>query len=114
MPWTLRRTRQCRKCPWRRDVDPREIPDGYCETRHAALEATIARDALPLAPSATFSAMACHESPLGEEAHCVGWLVNQLGPGNNIPLRISMLSCENAHRIETAGEQHQCFEDTLP
>lgn len=58
--------------------------------------------------------MACHEHSLGEEAHCIGWLMNQLGPGNNIALRMKMLSCENAHRIRLDGEQHETFEATLP
>jgi len=48
------------------------------------------------------------------DAHCVGWLMNQLGPGNNIPLRLSVLSCENLKQVRLVGEQHETFEDTLP
>lgn len=107
--WKLKRTHQCEKCPWRVDVDPHDIPNGYCETKHRALEKTIAK------PSDGFfgtdHAMACHET---DEAHCIGWLVNQLGPGNNIGLRIRMIDCENAKFIKLRGEQHECFEDTLP
>jgi hypothetical protein len=55
--------------------------------------------------------MACHET---EAAHCVGWLVNQIGPGNNISLRIRMISCENVRKIRLRGAQHATFEDTLP
>lgn len=55
--------------------------------------------------------MACHET---HESHCIGWLVNQLGPGNNIPMRLAMMSCENAKDLEVFGEQHETFEDTLP
>lgn len=58
--------------------------------------------------------MACHEHEPGDEAHCVGWLMNQLGPGNNIGLRLKMMSCENAKHIKLDGEQHETFEDTLP
>jgi hypothetical protein len=43
-----------------------------------------------------------------------GWLTNQLGPGNNIGLRIRMISCENAGKIRLKGEQHPTFENTLP
>ncbi|MFX5393147.1 hypothetical protein ABTD32_19290, partial [Acinetobacter baumannii] len=57
---------------------------------------------------------ACHESPIGEEAHCVGWLINQLGPGSNLPLRINMLACENLDLVQLVGPQHERFEDTLP
>ena len=58
--------------------------------------------------------MACHEHASGDEVHCIGWLVNQLGPGNNIPLRLRMMSCENAGFVKTDGPQHRTFADTLP
>lgn len=106
--WKLKRTAQCEKCPWRVEVDPHDIPNGYSEDRHRALECTIAR---PGDFRSGGRAMACHES---HDAHCIGWLVNQLGPGNNIGLRMRMLSCENVKRIRLRGEQHQRFEDTLP
>ncbi len=48
------------------------------------------------------------------DAHCLGWLMNQLGPGNNIGLRLSLLDCENLDKVKLVGEQHECFEDTLP
>lgn len=57
--------------------------------------------------------MACHESKVGKEAHCIGWLMNQLGPGSNIGLRIEMLGYDLSN-VELVGEQHDCFEDTLP
>lgn len=28
---------QCKKCPWRKDVDPYEIPDGYSRNLHCGL-----------------------------------------------------------------------------
>lgn len=107
--WRLKRTTQCAKCPWGVDVDPHDIPNGYCETKHRALENTIARPG-ELNLSETH-AMACHET---HDAHCIGWLANQVGPGNNIGLRIRMMSCENARDIKLQGEQHETFEDTLP
>ncbi len=110
--WKLQRTAQCAKCPWIRAVDPRKIPNGYSETKHRALACTIAKPGdFASAFSGVARVMACHES---HDAHCIGWLVNQLGPGNNIGLRIGMMSCENAKAIRLRGEQHQRFEDTLP
>lgn len=106
--WRLKRTSQCSKCPWRVDVDPHDIPNGYCETKHAALKSTIAE---PGSLRDTGRAMACHET---HDAHCVGWLANQLGTGNNIGLRMRMISCENAGGIRVFGEQHETFEETLP
>ena len=29
----ITRTNQCEKCPWRKDVDPWDIPGGYDERR---------------------------------------------------------------------------------
>jgi hypothetical protein len=110
----LKRTRQCAKCPGRNDVDPRDIPNGYCEQKHAGLARTIASSdpgAQLSSLSKPLNAMACHET---DDAHCVGWLMNQLGPGNNIALRIQMRGCENIGAVKLAGEQHARFEDTLP
>ena len=113
----LGRTRQCKSCPWRVDVDPRNIPNGYDETMHRELVETIA---VPgdiesvLSGTASLWSMSCHEHAPGAEAHCVGWLANQLGRGNNIALRLAMMDCENVHELRTVGEQHERFEDTLP
>jgi hypothetical protein len=106
--WKLKRTQQCVHCPWRVETDPHDIPNGYSEDKHRALKSTIAQ---PGSLGGSGSAMACHET---DDAHCIGWLVNQLGPGNNIGLRIRMITCENARAIRLRGEQHDTFEDTLP
>lgn len=106
--WKLKRTAQCAKCPWIKGVDPHKIPNGYSEEKHAALECTIAEHGSIMG---TGHAMACHET---HESHCIGWLVNQLGSGNNIGMRIRMISCENAKQIRLNGEQHERFVDTLP
>ncbi|HPA02579.1 MAG TPA: DUF6283 family protein [Chiayiivirga sp.] len=109
--WKLKRTVQCRKCPWRVDVDPHDIPNGYCEAKHAALASTIATPGALPEPGAPLRVMACHET---EDAHCVGWLHHQLGRGNNLALRLRMRSCTNAGRLRLSGAQHQTFEDTPP
>jgi Family of unknown function (DUF6283) len=105
--WSLKRTVQCAKCPWKVDTDPYDIPRGYDVEKHRGLASTIAEPG-------SFNhnrAMSCHEE---HEEYCVGWLVHQLGPGNNIGLRLQMFSCENARDIRVIGEQHETFEDTLP
>lgn len=110
--WKLKRTAQCAKCPWRVDVDPRDIPNGYCEQKHRDLDKTIAKPAdLESLLSKEIHSMACHET---DEAHCVGWLDNQPGPGNNLAIRLRMLSCSNSGAIRLQGDQHQTFEATLP
>jgi hypothetical protein len=110
-PWKLKRVNQCAKCPWKVSTDPHEIPRGYSEDLHRGLACTIAE---PGSLRSTGHAMACHEHPVGEEVFCVGWLAHQIGPGNNIGLRLRMISCENARAIKLDGEQHETFEDTLP
>lgn len=112
MPWKLRRTRQCSKCPWRKDVDPYDIPNGYSPEAHAELIETIATEGDCRALlEGKISVMTCHETA---NAYCIGWLTQQLGVGNNIPLRCMVIDCENIGRIQTVGEQYQTFEDTLP
>lgn len=109
--WRLKRTQQCAKCPWRVGVNPHQIPNGYSVEKHKALACTIARPADLGSIRGEARVMACHET---DDAHCVGWLAHQLGPGNNLGLRMQMLSCENAGDIKLIGEQHERFEDTLP
>jgi hypothetical protein len=58
--------------------------------------------------------MACHESKEGKEKHCVGWLMNQLGEGNNIPLRMAVAMGQIDGNVELVGEQHMTLEETLP
>jgi len=106
--------RQCKKCPWRKDVDPFDIPNGYCPTKHANLASTIADPGSTRGLGGGVQAMACHESPPGREVSCVGWLANQLGPGNNLALRLMAMSGKVDTNYELVGEQHKRFEDTLP
>ncbi len=115
MTWTLKRTRQCAECPWKTDVEPQEIP-GYSLKKHQHLLRTIAGpvDKQIGALGQPLHVMACHMHPEGGEAHCLGWLMNQVGPGNNIAMRIALMECANRDLIELVGEQRERFEDTLP
>lgn len=113
--WKLKRTKQCKNCPWKVSVNPFDIPHGYDVQKHRDLIKTIASgDLMIMLNQKDMQIMSCHHSTPEDEEHCVGWLHNQLGVGNNIPLRFSMLSCENVDQIEVFGEQHDKFEDTLP
>lgn len=109
---TTKPRKQCAKCPWKTTTDPHDIPNGYDEGKHCALSSTIAepgelrRDGMRV--------MACHDTPIGNERPCVGWLVNQLGPGNNIALRLAVATGRVDANVRTVGPQHERFEDTLP
>ncbi len=109
----LARTKQCAKCPWKKSTNPHDIPDGYCEVKHAALSKTIAQPG-EINLSGPLHIMACHHSFNGREQHCIGWLYNQLGEGNNVALRLKMRGCENLGEMKVYGKQHAHFKDTLP
>ena len=112
--WDVSATRkQCEKCPWRVDVDPNEIPNGYCSTKHEALLSAIAEPG-SLADVRGLRVMACHETPVGGELACVGWLVHQLGVGNSLGLRLAAISGWLDANVETVGEQHPNLGATLP
>ena len=103
------RTRQCKACPWKESTDPHtDIPGGYSVAKHANLKACRA-DGLRSGP-----AMACHESPPGSEQACVGWVVNQLGPGNNFALRMASIGGQlNAEALHTDGAQYDSLDSMV-
>jgi hypothetical protein len=107
------RNNQCEACPWKKSTRPeKDIPNGYCESLHRDLDVTISEPGtaslLRRSPM-----MACHDSPVGKEQPCVGWVTNQLGVGNNLGLR--MLALDGRFRnLRTEGPQHARLEDTLP
>lgn len=103
---------QCAKCPWKKKVNPRDIPGEYCEKKHENLRSTIAEPGtMPTGPARV---MACHEAARGEELPCVGYLVHQLNEGNNLGLRMAVVAGRINANVRTVGVQHKCFEDTLP
>lgn len=104
--------RQCKHCPWKKSTNPNDIPGGYSRDKHCALSGTVAKPGdLNLS---TLRIMACHESPIGREKPCVGWLHQQLGEGNNIGLRLAVMTKRISADYELVGEQHTRLEDTLP
>jgi hypothetical protein len=58
-------------------------------------------------------AMACHHSKPGAEFACAGWVHNQLGPGNNIAVRLAVMTGSLPVPV-VDGDQHETFDDTLP
>lgn len=104
--------RQCAKCPWKVSTDPHDIPNGYDEKKHKGLSSTIAAPAdFIQALSRSLQIMACHET---HDLPCVGWLAHQLGPGNNLGLRMQVIAGHIDAAVETVGEQHGSLEETLP
>jgi hypothetical protein len=107
------RRKQCEKCPWKASTNPQEIPNGYDEAQHMALRRTIAEPgAIPL--GGPLRIFACHESPVGDELPCVGWLYHQLGEGQNLALRFAVVLGRIDMNVELDGPQKATFEETLP
>lgn len=105
--------KQCVTCPWRVDADVNDIPN-YDRELHEGLDDTITKQGEELSGMLcpTMRIMACHYSKPGEEFPCAGWLHNQLGPGNNIALRLRV-AMGQIPPPEVDGDQHERFEDTL-
>jgi hypothetical protein len=57
--------------------------------------------------------MACHETVVGAEVPCVGWLQNQLD-NDNFGLRLAVSRGRVSGDVETVGPQHECLADTFP
>lgn len=106
--------RQCKKCPWKVGVNPFDIPGEYCPDKHAALADTIADPEAPYDLTVPLRIMACHETGVDAELPCVGWLVNQMGDGNNIPLRLAVITGRIDANVRTIGPQHETLAATLP
>lgn len=103
--------RQCRSCPWKVGADLSLIPN-YNRDLHTKLTCTIAKDErLPL-PGAPLRLMACHYSTERKNKPCVGWLHNQIGVGNNIGVRMALMT-GHLPVPKVDGDQYETFEETL-
>lgn len=103
-----REIRQCKTCPWRAGTKLEDIP-GYSVELHKKLGQSTIADDVSLSP--TDASMACHNSPVGRETYCAGWLANQLGPGNNLALRLQV--AYSGMRVFFDGPQRKDFQATL-
>jgi hypothetical protein len=103
--------KQCPSCPWRVECVPdRDIPN-YKRDLHEGLTNTI-QEGLGTMFCKVRHIMACHYSKVGEEFPCAGWLSNQIGSGNNIGLRLAVMTGQMPVP-EVDGPQHETFEQTL-
>ncbi len=104
---------QCKSCPWRVGCEPdKDIPN-YKRDLHEGLTDTIAKPGdLSTMFCSSRKIMACHYSKPGEEFPCAGWLHNQIGPGNNIGIRLAVMTGQMPVPV-TDGPQYETFEETL-
>lgn len=85
---------QCASCPWKTSVDPDRLPGRYGH---------VDRDAVARASNGP--GMGCHVERPGPVLPCVGWLMQQLGPGNNVALRFSVIAGRVDANAQTVGPQ---------
>lgn len=104
--------KQCKSCPWRVDCVPDEDIPNYRLDLAEGLTRTI-QSGLPTLFATERRLMGCHYSKPGEEFPCAGWLHNQIGVGNNLGVRLSVMT-GRMPVPEVDGPQHERYEDTLP
>lgn len=105
--------KQCKSCPWRTSCDPEADIPRYSLKLAKGLKNTIASGLESLLGESARRVMACHYSEPGKEFACAGWLHNQAGTGNNIGVRLAIMT-GNLPAPVIDGPQHLTFEDTLP
>lgn len=107
--------KQCKTCPWRVGSDTKDIPN-YSKELHKGLTSTIASDTRQYVQLASSSIrmMACHRSKEDAPTVCAGWASNQLGPGNNLALRMVAIRDPRFHGPLVDGPQHPNLESTIP
>jgi len=104
---------QCKTCPWRKGSKCANIPK-YDLDLHQDLVETIADEGGNLSKlGQPVAIMGCHYSSDKKQIPCVGWLHNQIGDGNNIPLRIWFSDNYPNDSIKVDGEQKQNFQQTF-
>lgn len=105
----FKRKKQCAKCPWKKSTNCATDIPGY---KWAMEKELIKCQAPGLQGLRGTRVMACHESKEPRQYACVGWLVNQLGPGNNIALRLKAMDGRFAG-LKVVGEQYESLEEMI-
>lgn len=95
--------KQCASCPWKTSIDPDALPGKYGHVRRDAVARASASGTRSLRTDTP--GMGCHVKRPGPVLPCVGWLVQQLGPGNNIGLRMQVAAGLVDGNVETVGPQ---------
>jgi hypothetical protein len=103
---SFRIKRQCPTCPWRKQAQLQR----FNLARFFALEPSIRQG---------FGALfACHETPEGREAACVGYLHNQTRPDGTGPMNFHLRMALATDRfdpeaLQVVGEQYPSFEQMV-
>jgi hypothetical protein len=99
---------QCATCPWRVGIKPsRDVPDfdpGIYDRMRSSLREGVASMA-----EKKRIVMECHNGKRGANRPCAGWLHHQLGVGNNLGVRLAVIT-ERMPTPKVFGEQHEDLE----
>lgn len=108
---TEKSRRQCKKCPWKKSTG-KNIPNGFREDAAELLRRQTSSTSLR--PCDPLEVQQCHETSDEAPLPCVGWLVHQLGVGQNFSLRLRVISGDVGANVSTVGPQHRRPEDVVP
>jgi hypothetical protein len=101
----VKAVRQCKTCPWRVDVVPsRDVPNydpGIYDRMRASL-----RTGIDSIRETTRMVMECHNGKKGANRACAGWLHHQIGVGNNLGVRMRVIT-GHLPVPKVVGEQHE-------
>ena len=95
------RKKQCPNCPWK--VSTTAIPGGSCPNKDEKLDG-FRQSGQSFGGS--LQMMQCHDTQDDEPKACTGWVIHELGPGNNMGLRLKALA-GGFEDLETVGPQRR-------
>lgn len=105
--------RPCPSCPWRVDQDARDIPNFDLSLAEAL--APTSPDACGMGPDFGASMFACHQSKMGREIPCAGWLakVGHRHPGVRLSVRMGRIQPEALRPGPDWPDLHDNYPDVL-
>lgn len=104
--------RQCKSCPWKAGASVDDIPR-YSRAKHRSLASTIAEPGSFAGIGGGMQMMQCHGSTDAAPMVCVGWLAHQIGPGNNLALRLRVATTPSLRDFVVDGPQRETFAETF-
>ena len=100
--------KQCKTCPWRVAVKPsRDVPD-YDPGIYERMQSTL-RSGIDAMFERVRVVMECHNGKRGAKRACAGWLHHQIGIGNNLGVRLSVMT-GRLPVPKVSGPQHETFD----
>ncbi|MCW3587367.1 DUF6283 family protein [Burkholderia cenocepacia] len=105
--------RPCPSCPWRVDQDASDIPNFDLSLAEAL--APTSPDARGMGPDFGAPMFACHQSKMGGEIPCAGWLaqVGHRHPGVRLSIRMGRIKPEAVQPGDDWPKLHSSYPEVL-